>query len=353
MTPPAVRLVLLRHGETEWSSSGRHTSITDIDLTERGARQAVALPGTLGRLGISPVAVLCSPRLRAERTAELAGLEVTQICDELAEWAYGEYEGITSVEIHRSRPGWSIFADGAPGGESPSQVAARADAMIVHAMAAGTAAGGGDVVLVGHGHFSRVLAARWIAQPVGLGAALTVDPASISVLGHYHGDPALSHLNVPTVVADAANREVLVTGVENDVVTFSRRSRTGQARLAHQASTEISLAAYRILVQVSAEKECRITDLAVGFEVGKPTMSRQVATLEDLALVTRRPDPVDGRGVLVSLSPAGRRLLARARKVRHQWIDTLLLGFDDAEAAEFAVLFHRFVTRPSAYSDND
>lgn len=353
MTPPVVRLVLLRHGETEWSSSGRHTSVTDIDLTERGARQALAVGGTLGRLEGAPVRVLSSPRLRARRTAELAGLVVDEVLPELAEWSYGEYEGITSAEIHRSRPGWSIFADGAPGGESPADVLLRADGVIAHALTVGAEAGGGDVLLVGHGHFSRALAARWIAAPISTGAALTVDPAGVSILGYYHGDPALTQLNVPTVVSAAAHRDALVTTVEDDVVAFGQRTRSGQSRLAHHASSELTLAAYRILVQVAADKECRITDLAAGFEVGKPTMSRQVVSLETLGLVTRRPDPLDGRGVLVSLSPAGKRLLARARRIRHQWIDTLLLGFDEEEAAEFSRLFHRFVNRPTAYGDND
>ena len=140
MTPPAVRLVLLRHGETEWSASGRHTSVTDIDLTDHGARQAVAVSGTLGRLGVHPVRVLSSPRLRATRTAELAGLAVDEILPELAEWSYGEYEGITSAQIHVDRPGWSIFADGAPGGETPAQARTRADGVIAQALAAPAAA---------------------------------------------------------------------------------------------------------------------------------------------------------------------------------------------------------------------
>lgn len=353
MTPPVVRLVLLRHGETQWSASGRHTSVTDIDLTERGVRQAVAVGGTLGRLGVVPVYVLSSPRLRARRTAELAGLVVDQVVPQLAEWSYGEYEGITSAEIHQTRPGWSIFADGAPGGESAQEVSVRADAVIARALELGAEAGGGDVVLVGHGHFSRAMAARWIGASIATGAALAVDPASVSILGYYHDDPALTQLNVPTVVSQAGPRDALVTAVENDVVAFGQRSRSGQARLAHQASTELTLAAYRILVQVAADKQCRITDLAAGFEVGKPTMSRQVVSLETLGLVERRPDPLDGRGVLVSLSPTGKRLLRKARKIRHQWVDTLLLGFDDDEAAEFSRLFHRFVTRPTAYGDDD
>lgn len=197
--PTPGRIVLIRHGQTEWSANGRHTSVTDLDLTAQGERQAAAIPQVLATLGLRPTVVLSSPRLRALRTAELAGLTVDRVLEDLVEWNYGDYEGITSAEIHRERPGWSIFSDGAPGGETPDQVAARAD------RALGTAqdTGSGDVVLVGHGHFSRVLAARWAGLPVAAGALLIIDAGSATVLGRYHGAPALQHLNVPAGPADA------------------------------------------------------------------------------------------------------------------------------------------------------
>lgn len=196
--PTPTRIVLIRHGQTEWSATGRHTSVTDLDLTAEGERQAAAVPVVLATLGLQPVAVLSSPRLRALRTAELAGLTVDRVIDDLAEWNYGEYEGITSAEIHRTRPGWSIFSDGAPGGETPDRAADRGD----RALALAQAEGPGDVVLIGHGHFSRVLAARWAGLPVTAGALLIIDAGAVSVLGRYHGAPALQHLNVPARTSD-------------------------------------------------------------------------------------------------------------------------------------------------------
>ena len=121
----ANRIALIRHGQTEWSKSGQHTSTTDIDLTDEGVHQAMTIPSLLWGLELSPATVWSSPRLRAQRTAALAGLHVNKIVDDLAEWAYGDYEGITSKEIRSTNPGWSVFTMGAPGGESPEQVAAR------------------------------------------------------------------------------------------------------------------------------------------------------------------------------------------------------------------------------------
>lgn len=203
------RIVLIRHGQTEWSANGRHTSVTELDLTAEGERQATRIPSVLTTLGLRPTVVLSSPRLRALRTAELAGLTVDRVLEDLAEWNYGDYEGITSSQIHRERPGWSVFSDGAPGGEAPDQVGARADRALAAAQSTGSGDGSssgdgpGDVVLVGHGHFSRVLAARWAGLPVTAGALLIIDAGSVSVLGHYHGAPALQHLNVPAGPPDA------------------------------------------------------------------------------------------------------------------------------------------------------
>jgi broad specificity phosphatase PhoE len=173
-----VTVVLVRHGETEWSSSGRHTSYTDVALTPRGRDEARPLAGRLA--GIDFALVLTSPRRRARDTCELAGLAAhAEVTDDLAEWDYGTYEGRTTAEIRREVPGWTIFGDGAPGGETPEQVAARADRVIERATAAG-----GVVALFSHGHFLRALGARWAGLPASAGAVLGLDTATLSFLGH-------------------------------------------------------------------------------------------------------------------------------------------------------------------------
>ena len=190
--PTRGRIALVRHGETTWSLSGQHTSVTDLELTDTGLAQARRVPGILSELGINPTAVYSSPRLRARHTAEAAGLgEPVQLAD-LAEWNYGEFEGLTTPQIHVDHPGW-VFTDGAPGGESAKQVRDRADRVLRFVAEEST----GDVVLVGHGHFSRVLAARWIRLRVVKAGLLSMDPAHVTVLGWYHGGPSLSQLNVP------------------------------------------------------------------------------------------------------------------------------------------------------------
>jgi probable phosphoglycerate mutase len=194
--PDHVQLWLVRHGETEWSASGRHTGISDIPLTEAGERQARALAPMLAEL--APALVLCSPRRRAQHTAELAGLRVDEIVDDLAEWDYGEYEGRTTHEIRDERPGWSIWTDGVPGGETAAQVGARADRVLVSAARALSA---GPVVLVGHGHFSRVLGARWMGMPVAGGAHLLLGTAAPSILGAQYGAPAIVRWNLPNPAA--------------------------------------------------------------------------------------------------------------------------------------------------------
>ena len=190
------RIVLLRHGQTEWSASGQHTSRTDIPLTDRG-RALAHETAELGRRILrdrAPALVLTSPRARARVTAELAGLHADRVDERLVEWDYGEYEGRTTAEIREEQPGWSIWDHGAPDGETPEQVTARADDLI-----AGIAPtlSEGDVVLVGHGHFSRALMTRWIGLPVGEGARLMMDAPAWAVLGHYHGDlRCLDHVNL-------------------------------------------------------------------------------------------------------------------------------------------------------------
>ncbi|OLT46527.1 acid phosphatase [Saccharomonospora sp. CUA-673] len=189
-------LLLIRHGETEWSATGRHTSRTDLPLTGVGERQAHAAGRTYALLhrGDDPALVLSSPRERAVRTAELVGIGVDEQSAELAEWDYGDYEGTTTAEIRRTVPGWSLWTDGAPHGETPAEVGARADRVLDRIRGA---LADGEVVLIGHGHFTRVVIARWLGLDVAAGEHFRVDPASISVLGHEHGAPQIRHLNVP------------------------------------------------------------------------------------------------------------------------------------------------------------
>jgi probable phosphoglycerate mutase len=186
-------VVLVRHGETEWSRAHRHTSYTDLPLTAEGERQAKALaPALAGR----PFrAVISSPRQRAQRTAERAGLTVTAVDDDLVEWDYGEYEGITTEKIRRSRPDWNLWTDGCPGGESPERVGARLDRVLARIRPLLAA---GDVALVGHGHALRVLGARWIGLPPSGGGLLRLDTATLSVLGFEHGRPVIVQWNAPT-----------------------------------------------------------------------------------------------------------------------------------------------------------
>jgi broad specificity phosphatase PhoE len=168
-----VRIVLVRHGETEWSASGKHTSTTDLPLTDRGREAARRLP----LAGRDFALVLASPRRRARETAELAGFEPETEPD-LAELDYGDYEGRTTKEIRAERPGWTLWTGGAPGGETVDQVGARTHRVIARALAAG-----GDVALFAHGHVLRILTARWLELPPQRGASFALDTASVSELG--------------------------------------------------------------------------------------------------------------------------------------------------------------------------
>jgi len=172
---------LARHGETAWSLTGRHTGLTDLPLTERGERNARRLGGRLA--GLTFARVFTSPLVRASRTCELAGFGGAAVIDpDLVEWDYGEYEGITSAEIRKKRPDWDLFRDGCPGGESPQQVGARADRVIVRIRAAG-----GGVLVFSSGHFIRVLAARWVGGDVpALGRKFMLTTASLSAVGYEH-----------------------------------------------------------------------------------------------------------------------------------------------------------------------
>jgi probable phosphoglycerate mutase len=180
-------IVLARHGETEWSASGRHTSRTDLALTERGREAATRLAGRLK--GREFVLVLASPRRRAIETAELAGF-TPEIDPDLAEIDYGSYEGRTTKDIRAERPGWSLWVDGSPGGETVAQAGVRADRAIKRALAAD-----GDVALFAHGHILRILAARWIGLPSEHGANFALDTASLSALGFERENRVLLHWN--------------------------------------------------------------------------------------------------------------------------------------------------------------
>ena len=179
LTGPA-RLVLVRHGATEWSRTGRHTGRTDVPLDEGGRAQAAALRARLAPMGVDRV--LSSPLSRARTTCELAGLgERAEVVGDLVEWDYGAYEGLTTPEIREERPGWRLFRDGCPGGETPGEVGARADALLD---VVARCPSGSTVALFGHGHILRVLAARWLALDPAAGQLLALGAGSISVLGH-------------------------------------------------------------------------------------------------------------------------------------------------------------------------
>lgn len=180
-----VTVVLVRHGETEWSSSGRHTSFTDVPLSGHGRDEARPLARRLAAVDFA--LVLTSPRERARETCELAGLSArAEVTDDLAEWDYGDYEGRTTADIRASLPEWTIFSDGAPRGESPEQVGARADRVLTRVVAVD-----GVVALFSHAHFLRVLGARWIGLPASGGALLALDTATLSFLGHEREQPVL------------------------------------------------------------------------------------------------------------------------------------------------------------------
>jgi broad specificity phosphatase PhoE len=181
-------LWMVRHGETEWSRSGRHTGTTDLPLTPAGEAAARALRPRLA--GVTFARVLASPLERARHTGALAGFQNAVPDARLTEWDYGEYEGVTTPEIRRSAPGWTIWTHGAPGGETAAQVAARLDAVIADIRATD-----GPVLVFSHGHALRALAARWLGLPVTDGRLFMLDTGTVSVLGHEHDEPAVHHWN--------------------------------------------------------------------------------------------------------------------------------------------------------------
>jgi broad specificity phosphatase PhoE len=189
---------LIRHGETAWSKSGQHTGRTDIPLTPHGEEQAGALRDRLAKL--SPALVLSSPRQRALRTAELAGITVDAIDPDLAEWDYGDYEGLTTPQIREQVPDWSLWTHGVPGGETAAQVGRRADRVL---SAAATESAKGPVLLFAHGHISRVLGARWIGLATVDGGRFTLGTAAPSVLGSEHHLPVIERWNLPNPAVGA------------------------------------------------------------------------------------------------------------------------------------------------------
>jgi probable phosphoglycerate mutase len=182
---------LVRHGETEWSLNGRHTGVTDIALTEHGRQDARRLRPLLAESEFA--LVLTSPLGRARETCELAGLGARAVIEpDLHEWDYGQYEGLTPAQIAAKRPGWMIFRDGCPDGETPAQMGARVDRVIARVRQVH-----GDVALFAHGHVFRVFVARWLGLDAGCGRHFLLGTATVNVLGYYHESPAVQMWNAP------------------------------------------------------------------------------------------------------------------------------------------------------------
>jgi broad specificity phosphatase PhoE len=188
------RLVLLRHGETEWSKSGQHTGRTDLELTEHGRAQAKAVGRALEELQLDNPRVISSPTRRAVCTAELAGLTIDEESSLLTEWDYGSYEGVTTAQIQETVPDWSIWTHGCPDGESVAQVSDRADRAVALALEQMTTR---DLVFVGHGHFSRAVITRWVELPLVEGSRFGMTAASVAICGFEHGIRQLTALGYP------------------------------------------------------------------------------------------------------------------------------------------------------------
>lgn len=203
MSNPLPVIYLARHGETAWSLSGQHTGLTDLPLTEHGEENARALGERLK--GLKFEQVITSPLRRATRTCELAGFgDAAQLDRNLVEWDYGQYEGLTTAQIHAQRPDWQLFRDGCPGGELPDQVATRADSILARLLPLGT-----DVLLFSSGHFLRVLAARWLATHVLDGRYLLLSTASVSALSYENNrsQPVIQLWNDTSHVKASSKRE--------------------------------------------------------------------------------------------------------------------------------------------------
>jgi probable phosphoglycerate mutase len=192
MRSSGPQIILVRHGETEWSKNGKHTSYSDIPLTLEGERQASSLKKELSDWDFK--LVLCSPRTRAKRTCELAGLlDRAEITDDLTEWNYGEYEGITTKEIRKTNPTWTVFTSPTPGGETPDQVAERCDRVIARAKSVNE-----DVVLFAHSHVLRVLIARWLELSPVEGRHFVLQTGTLNILSYEHESTVLISLNAET-----------------------------------------------------------------------------------------------------------------------------------------------------------
>jgi broad specificity phosphatase PhoE len=192
------RLVLLRHGETEWSKTGRHTSRTDLELTDTGRNQAAAAGRALDKLHLDNPVVITSPRRRTVQTAELAGLAIDETTPLIAEWDYGSYEGLTTAQIQESSPHWLLWTHGCPDGETTTQVAERADAAVTLALDLMATR---DVLFVSHGHFSRAVIARWIELALTEGSRFSMVAGSVAVCGFEHAIRQLAVLGCPLPVA--------------------------------------------------------------------------------------------------------------------------------------------------------
>src|SRR5215468_5839698 len=190
---PTQKVLLIRHGETEWSLNGRHTGTTDIPLTEHGRDVARQWKPVLSQRSFA--LVLTSPLRRARETCELTGLgQQAEVDNDIHEWNYGDYEGLTSEQILAQRPSWMIFRDGCPGGESPKEIQARIDRVIKKVRAVE-----GEVALFSHGHFLRSFGARWLGLPAEDGVFFLLDPATVSVMSAYRGTPAVKCWNAPLI----------------------------------------------------------------------------------------------------------------------------------------------------------
>ncbi|MGC0364876.1 broad specificity phosphatase PhoE [Rhodococcus sp. 27YEA15] len=192
-TAPNARLILIRHGQTEWARTGKHTGRTDVPLTALGERQASITGERVADLELRDPLVLTSPRERARRTGLLAGLSEERSWEALAEWDYGDYEGLTTAQIRETVPEWTVWTHPCPGGEQADQIHARTD-MVLSLVRSQLPER--DVVAIGHGHFSRALIARWLGLPVSEGRRFGLDPGAFSVLGFEHGSEQLVHHNV-------------------------------------------------------------------------------------------------------------------------------------------------------------
>ncbi len=201
----SAQIVLVRHAETQWSKTGQHTSTTDLPLLDEGRRKAQQLRHALARDEVA--AVLVSPLLRARQTCELAGFGAdARVCPELTEWNYGRYEGLTTEQVHRQAPGWSLWREGAPGGESPAQVQRRLDALVDELSRRQER---GSVLVFAHGHVLQALALRWVGVDLTHGPLLDLDTASVSRLGWKRTSRVIATWNDTCHLRTASHEEEL------------------------------------------------------------------------------------------------------------------------------------------------